>query len=120
MSLRQIVMVIVGLAFFLSSAWGLNLFLRAGRLNNWLTIEQINERVSADLALGMPLSEIDEYLANNSIEHSYIVRTNEVYAMIHYIWGGRFLVQKDAWIRIELDENQKLKKIKVEPVFTGL
>jgi hypothetical protein len=39
--------------------------------------------------------------------------------MIHFIWGGRFLVQKDAWIKIELDENQKLKDIKVEPVFTG-
>ena len=67
-----------------------------------------------------PLSEIDKYLADSNIEHSYVARTNEVYAMIHFIWGGRFLVQKDAWIKIELDGNQKLKNIKVEPVFTGL
>ena len=119
MSLRQIAIVAVGLAFLLSAAWGLNLFLRAGRLNNWLTLEQINHRVSADLAAGTPLSEIDKYFTDNQVEHSYYEPGNEVSAMIHFIWGGRFLIQKDAWIKIELDQNQKLKDIKVEPVFTG-
>jgi hypothetical protein len=119
MSLRQIVIVIVGLAFVLSSAWGINLYSRLGRLNNWLTLEQINERVSTDLTVGTPLSEIDKYFSDNAVEHSYVARTNEVFAMIHSIWGGKFLIQKDAWIKIALDENQNLKDIKVEPVFTG-
>ncbi|SRR6266436_2832269 len=118
MHLKQVAIVMVGLTFFLSSAWGLNLFLRAGRLNNWLTIEQIRERVSTDLPPGTPLSEIDEYFIRNDIDHDHVVRTDEVYAMIHHIWGGRFLAQKDAWIKIALDENQ-MKSIKVEPVFTG-
>jgi len=39
--------------------------------------------------------------------------------MIHSIWGGRFLIRKDAWIKIKLDENQNLKDIRVEAVFTG-
>lgn len=104
---------------FVAIFWGTILFLRSGRLNNWLTIEQINERVSRDLPSGAPLSEIDGYLTKSGIEHSYVLRTNEVYGMIHSIWGGGFLVQKDAWIKIQLDEDRKLKSVRVEPVFTG-
>jgi hypothetical protein len=39
--------------------------------------------------------------------------------MVHSIWGGRLFIQKDAWIRINLDGSQKLKDIRVEAVFTG-
>ncbi len=119
MSLRQIVIVAVGLAFLLSAAWGLNLFLRAGRLNNWLTLEQINKRVSADLPRGTLLPEIDKYFTDNKVEHSYFEPTNDVSAMIHSIWGGGFFIQKDARITVELDENRKLRNIKVEPFLTG-
>jgi hypothetical protein len=119
MSLKQIAIAIAGLAFVLSLTWGLNLYLRLGRLNNWLTLEQINRRVSADLPQGTTLPDIDKYLSDSHIEHSYYEPANEVSAMIHFIWGGKFLIQKDAWIKIELDQNQKLKDLKVEAVFTG-
>jgi hypothetical protein len=119
MPLRQIVTGIVGLTICAFSIWGLILFMSADRLNNWLTLEQINERVRSDLVRGTPLSEIDKYFTSNHVEHSYVERTNEVYAMIRFIWGGEFLVQKDAQIRIELDQDRKLKDIKVVPVFTG-
>ena len=89
------------------------------RLNNWLTLEQINERVTTDLVHGTPLAEIDQYFTSNNVEHSYVARTNEVYAMIHSIWGGGILTRKDAWIKIQLDQDRKLGGIKVEPVFTG-
>jgi hypothetical protein len=82
-------------------------------------LEQINRRVSADLPHGTPLLDIDKYLTANHIEHSYYEPASEVSAMIHFIWGGRFLIQKDAWIKLELDENRKLKNIKIESVFTG-
>ena len=119
MSFRQISVVVAGLVFLLTSAWGINLYLRLGRLNNWLTLEQINRRVLADLPQGTTLLDIDKYLTDNHVEHSYYEPANEVSAMIHFIWGGRFLIQKDAWIKLELDENRKLKNIKIEPVFTG-
>jgi hypothetical protein len=63
--------------------------------------------------------KIDKYFTDSEVEHSYYEPANEVSAMIHFVWGGRFLVQKDAWIKIALDENRKLKGITVEPVFTG-
>jgi hypothetical protein len=71
------------------------------------------------LPYGTPLLDIDKYLSDNHVEHSYYEPANEVSGMIHFIWGGKFLVQKDAWIKIELDGSRKLKNIKVEPVFTG-
>jgi hypothetical protein len=83
--------------------------MRLGRLNNWLTLEQINQRVSVDLPYGTALSGIDKYLSDNHVEHTYYEPANEVSAMIRYIWGSRFLIQKDAWIKIELDESRKLK-----------
>ncbi len=119
MSFRAIFFAVAALTFFLLSAWGVTLFLRAGRLNNWLTLAQIKERVSADLPRGTPLSKIDRYFTDNNVEHSYYEPGNEVSAMIHSIWGGTFLIQKDAWIKIELDQDRKLKDIKVEPLSTG-
>ena len=115
---RQIVITSVGLIICILSIWGLILFMRADRLNHWLTLEQINERVRSDLVKGTPLSEIDRYFASNNIGHSYVERTNEVYAMIYFIWGG-FPFQRDAWIKIQLDQDRKLKEIKVEAVSTG-
>ncbi|MCA1452425.1 hypothetical protein I6F35_04225 [Bradyrhizobium sp. BRP22] len=118
-AVRQPIVAAVVLIFFISTIWGLALFLHAERLNNWLTLAQINERVTRDLPLGTPLSEIDRYFTENNVEHSYVERTNEVYAMIRFIWGGRFMIQKDAWIRIKLDEHKKLNDLRVESVFTG-
>ncbi|MFH0297785.1 hypothetical protein AAFX91_11160 [Bradyrhizobium sp. 31Argb] len=115
----QPVVAAVGLIFFICTIWGLVVFLRADRLNNWLTLKQITERVTIDLPRGTPLSEIDRYFTENRIEHSYIKDINEVYAMIHFIWGGGFLIQKDASTKIQLDEDRKLKVLTVEPVFTG-
>ena len=71
------------------------------------------------MPVGTPLPEVEKYFASSHIEHSYVVRTNEVYAMIHHIWGGALLVQRDAWIRIELDSDKRLKDVKVEPILTG-
>lgn len=110
---------IVGLTICLLATWSAIVYSRAGRLNNWLTLQQISERVRADLPVGAPLSEIERYFESSQVEHSYVERTNEVYAMIHRIWGGGFLIQRDAWIRIELDKDRKLKDVKVEPVSTG-
>jgi hypothetical protein len=75
--------------------------------------------VSADLPRGTPLSKIDKYFTDNDVEHSYYEPANEVSAMIHSIWGGAFLTQRDAQIRIQLDQDRKLKDIKVEAVATG-
>jgi hypothetical protein len=119
MSTRQIAMLIVGLAFVLSSEWGIYLYFQAERLNNWLTLEQIAGRVSTDLPRGTSLSDIDKYFTENQVEHSYYQPTNEVFAMIRYIWGGKVIIQKDASITIELDQDRKLKQVKVDPVFTG-
>jgi hypothetical protein len=101
------------------SIWGLISFFSAQRLNNWLTLEQIDERVRSDLVRGTPLSEIDRYFSSNRVEHSYFERSNEVYAMIHFVWGGGFLTQKDVQVRIQLDQDRKLEDIKVVPVFVG-
>ena len=60
-----------------------------------------------------------QYFSSNQIGHSYAERTNEVFAMIYHLWRGRLLIQRDAWIRIELDQDKKLKNIKVETVATG-
>jgi hypothetical protein len=110
---------IMGLTICLIATYAAIAYSKAARLNNWLTLQQIDERVRIDLPIGTPLPEIEKYFASNQIEHSYVVRTNEVYAMIHHVWGGGFLIQRDAWIRIELDNEKRLKNVKVEPVATG-
>jgi hypothetical protein len=94
MSVRAIFFAVAALTFFLLTACGLTLFFRAGRLNNWLTLAQIKERVSADLPRGPPLSKIDRYFTDSEVEHSYYEPGNEVSAMIHSIWGGTFLVRR--------------------------
>jgi hypothetical protein len=119
MALKQIVFAIVGMTICTLSIWGLVLFFRAERLNNWLTLEQIRQRVATDLVRGTPLPEIDRYFTSNNVEHSHVERTNDVYAMIHFIWGGSFLIQRDAQIIIQLDEDRNLKDIKVRVVATG-
>src|SRR5260370_38441536 len=103
MSIKQIVFTVLGIIICLFSIWGLVLDLRAERLNNWLTLEQIDQRVRTNLPPGATLSEIDRYFSVNNVEHSYYEPGNEVAAMIHSIWGGAFLVQKDAQIKIQLD-----------------
>jgi hypothetical protein len=113
------VLAVVGLTICLVATWGTIVYSRAGRLSNWLTLPQISERVRADLQIGTPLPEIERYFASNQIGHSYVERTNELYAMIYRIWGSGLLIQRDAWIRIDLDKDRRLKGVKVELVATG-
>ena len=89
------------------------------RLHNWLTLEQINERVSKDLAKNTPLSKIEKDFTENDIEHSYYEKMNQVFAAIRNIRGGIFPVSKDAQIIITLDKDKNLKSIEVKPIFTG-
>lgn len=89
------------------------------RLSNWLTLEQIRERVSMALPRGSPLSVIDQYFAENKIEHSYYEKTNQVFARIDNIRGGQPPITKGAQIIITLDKSKALDSIEVKPVFTG-
>ena len=85
MSLREKVFVVLALTVFALSAWALGFYLLTPGLNNWLTLEQIRDRLTADLPKGTPLSEIDKYLSSNEVSHGYREQDNEVGAMIPYI-----------------------------------
>ena len=110
---------IVALATFLPGASARNLMFVDNRLNNWLTIEQIRERVFEDLPQGTPLVEINGYFIRNNIEYSYYEKTKVVLARIDNIWGGRLLIDKSAQIVIKINEYNRLESIEVKPIFTG-
>ena len=112
-------MTIVGLVACLPSAWAQDLIPVERKLNNWLTLDQIKERVSADLPRGTSLAEIDRYFSDNRVEHSYHKKTNQVFARIDNIWGGSLLVSKGAQIVMTLTQGKMLDSIEVRPIFTG-
>jgi hypothetical protein len=67
----------------------------------------------------MSLPEIDQYFAQNQVEHSFYKPTNQVFAAIRDIKGGFFPISKDAQIIITLDDAERLATIEVKPIFTG-
>ncbi len=119
MSTTRITVAILCLALCLSLTWMLIPFLHPGRLHNWLTLEQINERATADLTNGMSFSEIDKYFTASGVEHGYYEKNNQILAIIRNIKGGQLLVSKGAQIAITLDQTKKLERIEVRPTFTG-
>src|SRR5258707_4834016 len=117
MSTTRIIVAILCLALCLSLTWMLIPFLHPGRLHNWLTLEQINERVTADLTNGMSLSEIDKYFTANGVEHGYYEKNNQNLTIIRNIKGWQLLVSKGAHITIKLDQTKKLNLLELSSQF---
>jgi hypothetical protein len=89
------------------------------KISNRMTLEQISKIIKAALPPGSTLADIDKYLTDNHIEHSFYKKTNQVFALVHNIKGGHWPVQKDAQIVITLDQAGTLVNIEVKPGFTG-
>jgi hypothetical protein len=88
-------------------------------VDNGMTFEQIAHAARTALPQGISLPEIDQYFAQNQVEHSFYKPTNQVFAAIRDIKGGFFPISKDAQIIITLDDAERLATIEVKPIFTG-
>jgi hypothetical protein len=89
------------------------------KINNSMTLEQIDHATRAALPRGAALAEIDRYFTENHVEHSFYKPTNQVFAAIRNIRGGFFPISKDAQIIVSLDRSEKLINIEVKAVMTG-
>jgi hypothetical protein len=89
------------------------------KIDNSMTLEEIDHAARAALPQGTTLTEIDRYLTDNHVEHSFYKPTNQVFAAIRNIKGGFFPVSKDAQVIITLDKSERLAILEVKPVMTG-
>jgi hypothetical protein len=92
----------------------------ASGLSNWLTIETIQQRVTTALPVGTPLAEVESYFEKNKVEHSFYKPENRMYAMLHNIWGGGWLTDKDAQIIIHFGADDKVDAVEVRAIYTSL
>jgi hypothetical protein len=89
------------------------------KIDNGMTLEQIDHAARAALPQGTPLAEVDRYLMDNHVEHSFHRPTNQVFAAIRNIKGGFFPISKDVQIIITLDKAERLATLEVKAVLTG-
>jgi hypothetical protein len=89
------------------------------KIESSMTLEQIARAARTALPQGVSLAEIDQYLTENHVEHSFYKSTNQIFAAVRDIKGGIFPVSKDAQIIVTLDKSERLATIEVKPIFTG-
>jgi hypothetical protein len=89
------------------------------KIESSMTLEQIADAARTALPQGVSLAEINQYLTENHVEHSFYKSTNPIFAAVRDIKGGIFLVSKDAQIIVTLDKSERLATIDVKPIFTG-
>jgi hypothetical protein len=89
------------------------------KIESSMTLEEIADAARTALPQGVSLAEINQYLTENHVEHSFYKPTNQIFAAIRDIRGGFFPVSKDAQIIITLDNSERLATTEVKSILTG-
>ncbi len=101
----------LGVAIYVSNVDG-------RRIYRFLTLDQIRNRVVADLPIGSSIEQADKYLTENGVEHSLAPDGKRMYGIINWIWGS-WIVEVSAQIVIHFKDG-KVDYIEVHSVGTFL
>lgn len=77
------------------------------------------EKIVQELPVGTSKKDIERYLTDNNIEHSWVEEEKDFRAIVRNVEVNG-LITKSLVIIISIDENSKLSSIKSESVSTGL
>jgi hypothetical protein len=83
-----------------------------------ISLKSLQADLEANLPVGTPFDKIKEYFDVRKVECSYVEKTDAFYAIFRNIETSGS-VSKSIAVEVLVDEQRRLKKIVLKPVYTG-
>lgn len=92
---------------------------RADRWLSDLTPQALESEIRGALAVGTPLSVVDEFLKRLGVEHSYDASNNIVYATARHLKGSTIIATQCLALKFHFAGASKLQAIDAKVTYIG-